>query len=517
MTTYQQEPVHESPHVNRWLVTVGIIFGTLMGAVNSSIINVALPNIRATLGVSLTEVSWVATGYLVALIVILPLTPWLSSVIGRKRLYLISVVLFTVASLGCGLVGRLDLLVVFRILQGLGAGMMQPIAQAVLRESFPPEEQAMAMGIFGIAVLLGPAIGPTLGGWVTDNYGWPWIFFINPPIGMLAFVLASRFLYDPPYLSRQKVSDVDYLGIALLAIGLASLQTVLSEGQNDDWFESSFIVTLGVIACTTLIVFIIWELRTPKPAVDLSILANSGFASGTLLGGMLGLALYGSMFLLPLFMQELLKYNATQSGIAMLPRCLVMVVGMPIAGRLYNRTGPRPMVGAGLALSALAAFQMSRFTTNTSIIGLTVPQAWQGLAFSLIFVSLSTAALASVPRPRMTNATALYNLVRQMGGSFGIAILATILEKHQDVAGAQLSSHVNTYNPAFLLRYDAMAQALASRGVVRDEAGRKTLALINGLVNQQAAVLSFEYAFAIVGILFVCTLPLVLLLRSRKG
>ncbi len=506
-----------SPTANRLLVSFSIILGTLMGAIDMSIINVALPQIRSSLGVTLTEVSWVATGYLVAVVIILPLTSWLAAVIGRKNLYLLAVVIFTGASFFCGISHSLTMLLAFRLLQGLGAGLMQPIAMAVLRESFPPREQAMAMGLFGIAILLGPAIGPTLGGWLTDNYGWPWIFFINLPLGVLTFFMASAFLTDPPYLKRQKVSEVDALGIGLLTVGLGSLQTVLSEGQTKEWFASNLIIGLTVLAVAALLAFVYWELRCPRPAVDLSILSNAFFTSGTMLGGLLGLTLFGSLFLLPLFMQNLLGYDALQSGIAMLPRSLVMMAAMPIAGRLYNRMGPRIMIGFGLTLSAFAAFEMARFTADTGFAGLVLPQVWQGVAFSFIFISLSTASLVSVPRPRMTNATALYNLVRQLGGSFGIAIIATLLEKHQTFAAAHLTANLNPYNPAFTARYSAIAAGLAARGIAPTQAAPKALALLTGLVQEQAAVLSFDYAFTLIAGLFVITLPLIFLLSSRKN
>ncbi len=500
----------------RLLVTVAVILGTLMGAIDMSIINVALPDIRASLGVTLTEISWVATGYLVAVVVILPLTDWLSSVLGRKRLYIAAQVLFVTSSLFCGLSHSLSVLVLFRVTQGIGAGLMQPIAMATLREVYPPREQAMAMGLFGIAILLGPAIGPTLGGWLTDNYGWPWIFYINLPIGALAMFMASQFIYDPPYLKRQHVSTVDYVGILLLSVGLASLQTVLSEGQSKDWFTSTFIVTLTAVAVVTLLGFTYWELRTPRPAVDLSILANSTFTSGTMIGGVLGLALFGSLFLLPLFMQELLGYNAMQSGLAMLPRSLVMMIGMPIAGRLYNRLGPRLMIGSGLALTAVATLQMARFTAQTSYAGLVLPQMWQGLAFSLIFVSLSTASLARVPRPRLTNASALYNLIRQLGGSFGIAIIATMLEKHQRIVACSLGGNLNMFNPSFVSRYQAICAGLVGRGVPATQAPRTAMKLLDGMVQQQAAVMAFDYTFYIVGLLFIIALPLIFLLRPRR-
>ncbi len=502
--------------VERLLVTVAIILGTLMGAIDTSIVNVALPEIRASLGVTLTEISWVATGYLVAVVVILPLTAWLASVIGRKRLYIVALFLFIGSSLFCGLSHSLSVLVFFRILQGVGAGLMQPIAMATLREVYPPHEQAKAMGLFGLAILLGPAIGPTLGGWLTDNYGWPWIFYINLPIGVLAVFMASQFLYDPPYLQRQHVSSIDAVGIGLLIIGLAALQTVLSEGQTNDWFDSTYIVALTAIAVVTLAAFTGWELRTPNPAVDLSILRNSGFTSGTLLGGLLGLALFGSLFLLPLFMQELLGYDALQSGWAMMPRSIVMMAGMPIAGRLYNRLGPRPMIGAGLLLSAISTFMLGRLNLDTSYLGLVMPQVWQGLAFSLIFVSLSTAALSTVPRPRLTNASALYNLVRQIGGSFGIAIIATMLESRQQTTAVMLGRHLNPFNPQFTQRYHMISGGLtALHGTAPAVANKQAMALLNGMVQQHAAVIAFDYSFYVVGALFIIALPLVLMLRSH--
>jgi DHA2 family multidrug resistance protein len=291
---------------------------------------------------------------------------------------------------------------------------------------------------------------------------------------------------------------------------------VLSEGQSKDWFESVFVVSLTALAAVTLLAFVVWELRAPRPAVDLTILSNSAYTSGTVLGGVLGLALFGSIFLLPQFMQGLLGYDALQSGVAMLPRSLVMMVGMPIAGRLYNRLGPRLMIGFGLSLSGVAALQMGRFTADTSYTGLVIPQVWQGLAFSFIFVSLSTAALATVARPRMTNATALYNLVRQLGGSFGIAIIATLLEKRQAMVAVTLGQHLNAYNPGFLQRQAAIAQGFAVQGIAPGEAGQKALALLGGMAQQQAAVMAFEYVFTLIGLLFIITLPLVFFMRSRK-
>src|SRR5579884_3361621 len=284
---------------SKWAVFFAVLLGALMGAIDASIVNVALAHIQATYGVTTDEVAWVVTSYLITLVIVMPLTAWLSSVLGRRRFYLLSVALFTVASGLCGVSRTLGQLIAFRTLQGLGGGAVRPIAQAIMRETFPPEEQAQAMGLFGMIVLLGPAIGPTLGGWLTDNYSWPWIFFINLPVGAAALLLGARFIHDPPYLRARPPERIDGMGIGLMTVGLAALQIMLEEGETDGWFQSTFIVALGIVAALALAVFLVWELRVPEPAVNLRILRNVSFASGTLIIGILGMALFGSLLLLP--------------------------------------------------------------------------------------------------------------------------------------------------------------------------------------------------------------------------
>jgi DHA2 family multidrug resistance protein len=500
---------------NPWLVTVAVTIGTLMGALDTSIVNVALPYIRANLGVTVTEVTWISTGYIIALVIIMPLTAWLGATFGRKRVYMTCLALFTAASFFCGAARSLTALLIFRVIQGAGAGALQPTEQAILRETFPVEKQAMAMGLYGLAVMIGPAVGPTLGGWITDNYNWPWIFYINIPIGIVGLWLVNRFVHDPPYLKAQRgQAGIDALGIALLSVGLASLQTVLEEGESHDWFSSDLIRTLAAVAVAALLFFVWWELRVPRPAVDLSVLRNVSFTTGTLIGGILGVSLFASLFLLPLFMQELLGYPALKSGLVLMPRSLVMLALMPVAGALYNRLGPKLMIGSGLLIAGVAPIMMSHFTLETGGMPLFWPQVIQGLGFVLIFVALSTAALAGVEKPKLTSAAGLYNLIRQLGGSFGTAIFATMLERLQQSNHALLASHLNPYNPAFMQRFQAIQQAFIRQGIDAWSARSKALALLERMVSQQAAVLAFERVFFLIGLLFFLCLPLVFLLRS---
>lgn len=502
---------------NKWLITTSVLVGALMGAIDTSVVNVALVHIQATFGVNTQEVTWVSTAYLITVVIVMPLTAWLSSVLGRKRMYLLAVTVFTGASVMCGLSRTLGQLITFRVIQGLGGGALQPVAQAIMRETFPPEEQGQAMGFFGMIVLLGPAIGPTLGGWLTDNFSWPWIFFINLPVGVVGLWMGAQFLVDPAYSRGRGLRQIDGIGIGLLAVGLATLQTLLEQGETDGWFQSSFIVALAVVALLALSAFIVWELRVTAPAVDLRILRNTSFAAGTLIGGILGLALFGSLILLPLFLQNLLGYDATQAGLALMPRSLVMVAMMPIAGVLYNRLGVYVMLPFGLVLSAIAGFEMAHFTTDSGFLQIVTPQVVQGIGFAFMFVSLSTAALATISRPQMQNATGLYNLIRQLGGSLGTAIVITLLDHKITTASASLDKYASVYNPTFVQWWQAYQAAFVARGSDPTTAHLRALAALHLFISQQAAVVAFDYAFAVIGGVFLACLPLVLLMRPGRG
>ncbi|HET7583474.1 MAG TPA: DHA2 family efflux MFS transporter permease subunit [Gemmatimonadaceae bacterium] len=499
-----------APH--KWLVAGSVMTGTIMAVLDSSIVNVALPDMSGSLGVTIEQITWVVTGYILSNVIIMPITGLLSSRFGRKNFYMASVVMFTVASMLCGLAGSLGVMVVFRILQGAGGGVLITVSQAILRESFPAEEQGMAMGIYGMGVVLAPAFGPTLGGWITDNYSWPWIFYINVPIGIINLMLVSRFIEDPWYLKRER-GRIDFEGLALLTIGLGALQLMLEKGETEDWFNSGLIITLAIVAAVGLVLFIWRELVTARPAVDLRILQNSSFSSATALGGVLGMGLYGSLFLLPLFLQNLLGYPAMESGLALMPRSLAMAVVMPIGGRFYNKLGPRVLVSVGLVVSAFSFWELSHLTTQVGFWDIFWPQLWQGVGFSLIFVALSTAALATIEPARMTAASGLYNVVRQVFGSVGIAVAATQLTSGMSRYRAVLSTHITMLDTTTRSWLDAAVGAMMRAGADRYTAMQRALALLEGKVMRQAAVLSYNHIFALITLTFLLGLPLVLLLR----
>ena len=487
--------------------------GTIMAVLDTTIVNVALPSISGTMGATIEQITWVVTGYILANVIIMPLVALLSQRFGRKNFYLANVVIFTLASMACGLARNLPMMVFFRALQGIGGGVLLTVSQAILRETFPAEEQGTAMGIFGLGVVLAPAFGPTLGGWLIDKYSWPWIFYINVPIGIINLILVSRFVEDPSYLIRKK-GDIDWLGLALMITGLGALQLMLEEGQRNDWFQSGYIVRLTMIAVFGLTFFVWRELTARNPAVNLRILRNVSFASATALGGILGIALNGSLFLLPLFLQNLLGYPAMKSGLALMPRSLAMAVIMPIGGRFYNKLGPRLLVGAGLIVTGLSFWDLSHLTSQVGFMDILWPQVWQGVGFSLIFVALSTAALATIPRPDVTAATGLYNVSRQVFGSVGIAVAATQLTAGVTTYHAILAERAGQANPTAIGWLSQTTAALMARtGADFATARMQALKLLDLMVTREATVLSYNRVFVLVSMLFIFALPLVFLLK----
>ncbi|MHB2015629.1 MAG: DHA2 family efflux MFS transporter permease subunit, partial [Candidatus Xenobia bacterium] len=428
-----------------------------------------------------------------------------------KNVYQACLLIFTGASVLAGFSQSLPTLLTARLIQGLGAGALQPTEQAILRETFPLEEQGMAMGLYGLAVMLGPAIGPTFGGWLTDNFGWQWIFFINLPIGIVGWMMVNRFVPEPAYI-RSANRAIDGLGISLMCVGLSTLLVVLEEGNQWDWFSSARVWALAIVATVSLIAFVLWELfGTPYPAVDLRILKNSSFAAGTTLGGVLGVVLFGALFLLPLFLEDLLGYTAMDSGLALMPRSLVMLVMMPFTGMLYNALGPRVLIGSGFLISSYSFYQMSTFTLQSDTTQILIPQMMSGLGFALIFVALSTTTLARVDKRKMSAATGLYNLVRQLGGSLGTAVFATMLESNTTRQHAVLAAHANAFNPNFQHWFHTTASALGSE---------RALALLNGMISAQAANIAYDHLFATVALLILLPMPLLIWLKPvnmRKG
>lgn len=506
----------EAPH--KWVIAGTVMIGTIMAVLDSSIVNVALPSMSGTLGATVEQITWVVTGYILANVIVMPIVALLSMRYGRKNFYMTSIILFTAASMACGLARSLPTMVLFRAVQGIGGGVLMTVSQAILRETFPTREQGVAMGIFGLGVVLAPAFGPTLGGWLTDQYSWPWIFFINVPIGILNLILVSRFIEDPHYLKRHKY-PIDWLGLAFMIGGLGALQLMLEQGARNEWFESAFILRLAVGSALLLLGFVWREVKTDHPAVDLRIFRNLAFTSATTIGAVLGMALFGSLFLLPLFLQTLLGYPAMKSGIALMPRSLAMAVIMPIGGRFYNRLGPRLLVGTGLIVSAISFVQLSHLTTLVGFWDIFWPQVMQGVGFSLIFVALSTAALATIPRDQVTQATGLYNVSRQVFGSIGIAIAATQLttgaaRDHAILAETAGGGGGGAGAQQWL--QNAAAGIMARTGVDAWTAKQQALKMLDMVVTRQATVLAYNRVFVLVTVLFVLAFPLIFLLKRGQ-
>jgi DHA2 family multidrug resistance protein len=516
-------PAPPRPPVNKWLVTISITFGTLMGTIDASIVNVAVPHLSGSLGATVEEITWVTTGFALANVIVMPLTAFLGRLFGQKRVYMFCLALFLVGSMLCGMARSLPMLVACRVLQGFGAGALQPTEQAILRQTFPPEEQGMAMALFGIAVMLGPAFGPTLGGYIVDNWDWPWIFYINLPVGLLGLFMVHNFVHEPEDLrqaahemaARQR-KHMDWAGIALLSVGLAALQYVLEEGTRNDWFQDRTISILAVLSVVALLLFVAREMTATVPAVNLTLFKDKVFLSGTLIGGVMFAMLMSVTFLLPVFMQNLLGYTAVQSGLALMPRSLVMFVCTPIIGRLYNKIQPRILVGIGVISYAISTWLMSQYTLMTSTRQLIVPLLIQGLGFACLFVPLTTVALSSIDRRKLPDATGLNSLVRQIGASIGLAIFATLMSRYLVQIRASIAAHVSVGRPEVADRLAKMTAAFVSRGLDPPSAMMAAQRALGGVVQQQASVMLFEKLFLLSGIAFLFVMPLLYFLKAPR-
>src|SRR5712691_4303369 len=433
--------------INPWLIAVSVMFATFMEVLDTTVVNVSLPHIAGSLSATIDEATWVLTSYLVANAIILPMTGWLASRFGRKRLLMLSVVGFTMSSFLCGLAPTLATLIIFRVIQGATGGALQPLSQAVLLEAFPPHDRGKAMGFWGLGIVVAPILGPVLGGWLTDTYSWRWVFYINIPVGIASIVMTKLFIFDPPYL-RQENRTVDYWGIGMLAIGIGALQIVLDKGQQEDWFESNLIVVLAIVAVVTLIMLVWHELTTPDPIVDLRVLKERSYAVGVFLMTVVGFVLYGSLVLLPIMLQTLLGYPSLQAGIAMAPRGIGSFFMMPITGLMTGRFDPRKLLASGLIVGGTTLLWLSQLNLQAGYWDIFWPQLVQGIGMSLLFVPLTTVAMAPISRERMGNATSIFNLMRNIGGSIGIATTGTMLARNNQSTTALLGANVTPYSPA---------------------------------------------------------------------
>ena len=416
------------PQVNPWFIAATMILPTFMVALDTSVANVALPHIAGSLSASTDEATWVLTSYLVANAIVLPISGWISQVLGRRRFLIISIIAFTISSLASGAAVTLDMEIIARVIQGASGGALLPVSQAVLLESFPPSKRGEAMAVYALGVIVAPVIGPTLGGWITDNYSWRWIFYINLPVCVLAILLTKLLIEDPPYIQgRKPQNQIDYVGFILMAVGLGALQIVLDRGERADWFSSGWVWPAVIASGACLLGFVIWELNSREPIVDLHILATATSLLGFLLATVYGIILYGTLVMLPLFLQNLMGYTALESGLAITPRGMGALVSVTLAGRLVRKIDGRIMIIAGFIILALACFLLGEVNLQISIISIIWPNVIMGFAIGMIFVPLTTIAMGTLPNEMMGTATGLYNLMRSMGGSIGIAVVTTLL------------------------------------------------------------------------------------------
>ncbi len=503
------------PQVNPWLVAVSVMFGTFMEVLDTTVVNVSLPHIAGSLSASVDEATWALTSYLVANAIILPMTGWLANFFGRKRLLISAVVGFTVASAMCGFAVNLPMLIFFRIIQGATGGCLQPLSQAVMLEAFPPQDRGKAMGFWGLGIVVAPMLGPVLGGWLTDNYSWRWVFYINIPVGVICVIMTRLFIFDPPYIRRTS-TRVDYWGIGLLAVGIGALQVVLDKGQEEDWFASDMIRILTAVCVLCVSALIIWELTTKHPIVNLRVLKVRTYATGVFLMTILGFVLYGSLVLLPIFLQTLLGYPALEAGIAMAPRGLGSFIAMPLVGALIGRFDPRKMLAFGIFGASFTLLQLSWLNLSAGYWDIFWPQFWQGIGMSLLFVPLTTVTMDPIAKEEMGNATSIFNLMRNIGGSMGIAAATTFLERRQQVHIQDLGLNVNPFNMQAQQTLNGIKQALMARGMDAVTAGKQAYGAVFGMVQQQASMLSFNETFHVLAILFLCMLPLLLLMRRPR-
>lgn len=499
----------------RWIVLIALMAGTVMEVLDISIVNVAVPDMMGNLGATLDQISWVATGYIVANVITLPLTGWLASYFGRRRYLAGSIIMFTIASIMCGLSRSLNELVIFRILQGCGGAALLSTAQATLFEIFPPRQIGMVQAIFGIGVMVGPTVGPTLGGYITDNYSWPWVFFINVPIGIVAATLTLTFMRESRF-HRKPEGGVDIIGILLLAIGVGCLQTMLEKGHREDWFNSDLIVWLAVISTLGVIAFVIWELRVENPAVNLRILKHRDFTAGTLYGLVLGFGLYGGIFILPVYLQQLRGFTAAQTGWILFPGGMATAFTLPFTGRLVSKIAPRRMVFVGTIAFIASMWILHFITLDTSQEQLFMPLVLRGVAMGFLFLPLTLVALGSLVGKDIGAGTGLFNLARQLGGSAGIAYLSTFVDQRATVHRTTLVEYINIYNPVVMQRLHDIQMGLIAKGHPASVAKQQALAIVDRMVQGQAMVMSFSDAFLVIGAAFVVALPLLLLFKKGR-
>jgi DHA2 family multidrug resistance protein len=507
--------VAADPYAHKYIIAIAVTLAAVLELIDTSIVNVAIPHMMGNLGATLDEISWVSTGYIIANVIVIPMSGWLSGYFGRKRYLTGSIILFVCASFLCGAARSLDTLVLWRVVQGLGGGALLSTAQATLFEAFPPSEVGIGQAMFGVGVMVGPTVGPTLGGYIVDSYSWPWIFYINVPLGILAGFLVFTYVRDTKFQVRAKTVDLG--GIALLALAVGSLQWMLERGERFDWFDSKFITTLAIVSAVSTILLIWRELTIEEPIIDFRVLKSRQLTAGVLFAGALGLALYGSLFVLPIFLQQLHGFTAWQTGKVILPGAIASAITMAFVGRNAGRLDARYTVVAGSILFLGAMAMLAHLSLDAGAGDLFWPLILRGVGLGLIFVPLTNAAMADLSFSELAQGTGMFNLTRQLGGSLGIAIMATLLTRFTKVARALLSEHVVAGNADVQHRLDMIARGMMAHGATPLLARQQALAVLDLQIGGQASVLAFSRLYLLSGIILIAGLPLMLLFRTGKG
>jgi len=506
------------PRFNPWVITFTVTLATFMEALDSSIANVALPHIAGSLGSSYDEATWVLTSYLVSNAIVLPISGWISNRIGRKRFYMICVALFTLSSFLCGLATSLPMLIFFRVVQGMGGGGLQPSERAILADTFPPEKRSVAFSLYGMAVVLAPAIGPTVGGWITDNYDWRWIFFLNIPVGILSLMLTSRIVEDPPYLKnvRKKLGSIDGIGLGLLALTIASLQILLDKGQEDDWFSSRFIVTAAWIAGAGLVAFLYRELTTEHPIIDLKLYRKRNFAMTQFVMLLIGAALYSTTVMIPQFLQEVLGYTAEQAGLALSVGGLVLMVLFPIVGYIGQKVDPRLMITIGFCLMTLGIWRIGDLYLGITFWDAASWRVVMVLGMPFLFVPISLMSYVGVPQEKNNEVSGLTALARNIGGSVGISFITTMLTRRSQTHQQFLAAHVYSSSTKYMALKQGIAGALENRGYSAPDAATHSASQIYNIMLQQAQTLAYIDTAHVLVVLTACLIPIGYLMKKPR-
>jgi DHA2 family multidrug resistance protein len=502
--------------MKRNILLITVICAALMELIDISIVNVSLSHMSGNLGSTLEDTSWVITAYAIANVIIIPMTSFLTLKLGRRNYYIGSIIMFTFCSFMCGQANGIWMLVAFRFLQGMGGGALLSVSQAIVFELFPKEKQNIASAIFGIGVFIGPTVGPTLGGYITEYYSWPWIFFINIPIGITVASLCYILLGEPPI--KQKAGNVDWLGIFLLAIGVGSLQTVLERGETEDWFATGYIVWLTIIAVVCITLFIWWELRIKNPVVNLSVLESKNLSIAAILTFVAGIGIFTSVFLTPVFAQRLLNFTPSQTGLLLLPGAIIAIGGLMVSAKLLQRgISPVVMITSGMLLFVLFSWQMSRLNLQAGATDISIPLIWRGLGLAIVTVPLTSLAVSSLKPIDIPQGAALNNMMRQLGGSFGISLTNTFLANRNALHRSDLVSNITSENPFAVERLAGYTKYFIGKDATIFDAHNKALALLDAGIIRQTSLLSFSDAYLLIGIVFIIAIPLLLFTKRNKG